>query len=85
MLPCIYKQIFHISCPCCGFQRSIKYLFQGDIVNCIKMFPILFPLIITNGIIIIYYARKKKKIEKLIVFWNTLLFIVNFIYQNVFN
>ena len=42
MLPCIYKQLFGISCPLCGFQRSLLCLLQGNIFDCIKFFPPFF-------------------------------------------
>jgi hypothetical protein len=45
-LPCIFKSIFHVDCPGCGFQRSAIALLRGDIVGSWKMYPALIPMLI---------------------------------------
>ncbi|MBO5843245.1 MAG: DUF2752 domain-containing protein [Bacteroidales bacterium] len=88
MLPCIYKQLFGISCPLCGFQRSVLCLLQGDFLGSLKMFPPLFFLIIVSIITLIYYIRKKSLNSKLIKrMWITsfVLLLANVVYQNLLN
>ncbi|MBO7224813.1 MAG: DUF2752 domain-containing protein [Bacteroidales bacterium] len=86
MLPCIYKQLFGISCPLCGFQRSLVCLLQGDILGNLKMFPPFFFLVFTILISIMYYIRKRNFKSKFIKgLWVTLFafLIANAIYQNL--
>ena len=92
-IPCIFKSIFHIACPMCGFTRSIKAFLNGDIMlslhyNLLGIIGFIF--IIYNIILLIYdIIFNKKKIEKL---YNTLgkyyifiitLFIINMIINNI--
>ena len=44
MLPCLFKQTFHIDCPGCGFQRSALALFKGDWLQSFQTYPALVPI-----------------------------------------
>lgn len=86
MLPCAYKQIFGISCPLCGFQRSVKCLFNGDYIGCIKMFPPLIFMFIVMIITIATYLKKKTFDTKFVKnsWWFLLILLaMNCIYQNI--
>ena len=86
LLPCFYKQCFGISCPFCGFQRSVLALFQGHILGSIKLFPPLFPLIFLIGITIIVGSKKKTfNVPTLKYCWLVMfcILIANGVYQNV--
>lgn len=45
-LPCLFKAMFHIDCPGCGFQRSAIALLKGNIGESWKMYPALIPMLI---------------------------------------
>lgn len=47
MLPCFYKQVFGISCPGCGMQRSFIELLKGNFIASFKLYPALLPVIFT--------------------------------------
>ena len=86
MLPCISKQLFGISCPLCGFQRSLLCLLQGNIFDCIKFFPPFFFLLFTVVVSFVCYLRKKSlNFRFLKVLWICLavLLVGNAIYQNL--
>lgn len=45
-IPCFYKKYLGFECPWCGFQRALKLLLEGNIIDSVAMFPALIPLII---------------------------------------
>ena len=51
LFPCLYKSIFGIDCPMCGFQRASLMVLKGDLKGSFKMYPPLLPCII-----LIFYA-----------------------------
>lgn len=86
MLPCIYKQLFGISCPLCGFQRSLVCLLQGDIIGSLEMFPPLFLLLFMIVFYLISFLRKQKvnsKVEKILWIIVGISLIANAVYQNI--
>ncbi|WP_462221753.1 DUF2752 domain-containing protein [Ferruginibacter sp.] len=44
-LPCLFKTAFHFDCPGCGMQRSCIALLRGDILQSLKFYPALIPVI----------------------------------------
>ena len=85
-LPCAYKQFFGISCPMCGFQRSLLLLLNGDIEQSVIMFPPLIPLLIVIGITIMDYIRHKTLHKTYIkTLWIIILglLLLNGVYQNL--
>ncbi|MCR4664711.1 MAG: DUF2752 domain-containing protein [Paludibacteraceae bacterium] len=85
LLPCAYKQIFGVSCPLCGFQRSIILLLQGHVWESVCRFPplpILFLLLIITmySVITKQYTVLQNKLLWSIVFFSL---IANCIYQNI--
>lgn len=56
-IPCISKTIFHISCPGCGYTRSLLSVLRLDFVNAWNyhplfwLFPILVILFFKDGVI----------------------------------
>jgi hypothetical protein len=44
MLPCLFKQTFHMDCPGCGFQRSAAALLKGDWLLSFQTYPALVPI-----------------------------------------
>lgn len=42
---CSFKNNFHIQCPGCGFQRSFIALIEGDLLDSLKLYPALIPML----------------------------------------
>ena len=56
-VPCLFKFMFHISCPMCGITRSIKALLDGDILLSLHynlLGIVIFIFIIFNFIVFLY-------------------------------
>jgi Protein of unknown function (DUF2752) len=52
-LPCLIKATFHVECPGCGLQRSFIALLQGNVLQSLKFYPALLPLLILISIMFI--------------------------------
>ena len=66
MLPCQYKQIFGISCPMCGFQRSFIELLKGNFYESFTIYPAMLPIIITVVVTIVFYIYNRQKLKKVV-------------------
>lgn len=85
MLPCAYKQMFGISCPMCGFQRSLISLLRGDVLGCIVQFPpiVVWVLTIIACIVLSVKHMMTKKVVWILVIVNLAAFAFNWVYQNI--
>ena len=84
LLPCAYKQLFGISCPMCGFQRSVLLSAQGRVGDSIMMFPPMVALVVAS----VYYAflllrGKSLKGHRWIWIFVFTMFAFNLVYQNI--
>ncbi|MDO5760037.1 MAG: DUF2752 domain-containing protein, partial [Bacteroidota bacterium] len=85
MLPCIYHKLFGISCPLCGFQRSLEALVCGEIKKSVYLFPPIFYVFFMVIISVITYYKHKTlntKAMKISSFILLILLALNCIYQN---
>lgn len=88
MLPCFYKQVFGISCPLCGGQRSVLLLLEGRFWESMKMFPPLMPLMITLVLVLALSWRKSRLGSLLIrgaLVVDAAFLLFNLLYQNIVN
>ncbi|MGB0165313.1 MAG: DUF2752 domain-containing protein [Luteibaculum sp.] len=58
MLPCSFKSAFGVECPGCGLQRSVLAFFQGDFLKSWELFPALFPILFTLGLLLLHLRFK---------------------------
>lgn len=68
MVTCHWKSTFGVSCPGCGFQRSIDLLFQGEFWESFLRFPATLALLITALLTIIHLIYKLRRGPRMIVF-----------------
>ncbi|MEG1737220.1 MAG: DUF2752 domain-containing protein [Odoribacter sp.] len=45
-LPCLFKAIFGVRCPVCGFQTAILALLRGDWITSLNAWSPLLPLMV---------------------------------------
>ena len=85
LLPCFYKQVFGVSCPLCGGQRSVILLCEGRFWESMRMFPPLLPLAITLLMVCFWkftgLLSKKAILIALVV--DAILLLFNMVYQNM--
>lgn len=46
LVPCLFKNFFHIECPGCGLQRSVLELLKGNVASSVGFYPALIPMLI---------------------------------------
>lgn len=87
MFPCFYKKAFGVSCPMCGFQRSVIELLKGNFLESIHQFPALIPLLITVVVFLVlkFLQRPSLKvtIQALLLFDLTIM-ILTCVYKNIY-
>jgi hypothetical protein len=89
MLPCAWKQFLGISCPMCGFQRSVIKLLEGDLAGSFPAFP---PLTVFAASLIYIAALRLIHLKnhttlnapkiKVLAIINIAALVFNFFYQN---
>ena len=86
LLPCAYKQLFNMSCPLCGTQRAILFLFRGDFSAACLQFPPLIIFVILL-IFLVFVEISKRKINIKTINYCIVIFLVslaaNMVYQNI--
>ena len=65
-LPCLFREIFGIICPGCGFQRALLLLLRGEVGEAFCVWPGLLPLGVFIVLIIVRIAGIKKISERLL-------------------
>lgn len=87
MFPCFYKQAFGISCPMCGFQRSVLELLKGNIWGSIILFPALLPLLITSLVFVVLKLKKKQKSKvavQVMLLFDFMIMALTCVYKNIY-
>jgi Protein of unknown function (DUF2752) len=67
-LPCLFKTAFHFDCPGCGLQRSAIALLRGNILQSLKYYPALIPILLFFVFLLLnnrFWISKSSKITKL--------------------
>jgi len=70
-----------MDCLTCGFQRSIKLLFEGNFVDSVLLFPAAIPLLITFILLFAHLFFKLKRGTQYILYtfsFSALLILINF-------
>lgn len=79
LLTCPYKKHFHIQCPGCGFQRSFISLLEGHLLESLKLYPALIPLLSVWTLLILHLIFKFRRgafiIKYLFLFCALIIFI----------
>lgn len=80
-LPCLFREIFGIICPGCGFQRALLLLLRGEVGEAFCVWSGLLPLGVFIVLIIVRIAGIKN-IGKTIKKYGFCLFTndINFIF-----
>lgn len=77
-LPCIFRMMFHVDCPGCGFQRSLLALLRGDIYNSIRLYPGLLPMLLFFTFLLADRKFRFRHSNKLTRFGLAFIFIIIF-------
>jgi hypothetical protein len=82
--PCFFKEHFGIDCPGCGLQRSFIELLKGNLIESIRLYPALIPIIIMFLFLCLHIMLKFKNgalVLKYMFITNMSLIFVHYIYK----
>lgn len=83
-LPCLFKSITHFDCPGCGIQRSFIFLLKGNILQSVRMYPALIPIILLFTFLLLHLIVKIKNgqlVLKYTYIFCVTLIMVSYIYK----
>ena len=67
---CLFLKYVGYECPGCGLQRSFTALLHGEVVESIKLYPALIPMILMFGYMTLHLRFQFKKGGKVLRFWS---------------
>jgi hypothetical protein len=83
LVSCSFQNSFHIQCPGCGFQRSFIALIEGNLIDSLRLYPALIPMLSLWLILILHLIFKFRNgafiIKYLFLFCALIIFISYFI------
>lgn len=87
-IPCLYKTLFGIECPGCGTQRALIELLKGNVVQSIKTWPALLPVMFMLVYLVLFLVFRFKnglKILKISFIINAAIILANYVYKFAFH
>ncbi|MCB0821089.1 MAG: DUF2752 domain-containing protein [Bacteroidales bacterium] len=60
-LPCYYKQLLGIECLGCGMQTAFILLLKGELIESLKTYPALIPVMFLFSFLILHIIFKFRK------------------------
>lgn len=82
--PCFWKKHFGLECFGCGMQRSVIELLKGNIIESIKLYPALIPMIFLFVFLFLHVLYKYKNgalILKISFIFTVIIIVTNYIFK----
>ncbi|MCE5250266.1 DUF2752 domain-containing protein [bacterium] len=64
-IPCLWRLVFGMDCPCCGLSRADALLFRGHFLDAVRMNWLIIPVVLvffyyfTETVVNQYHMRRK--------------------------
>lgn len=84
LLPCPTKYFFGMECPGCGMQRAIIELLRGNLVDSIKLYPPLIPMLLMLVVLVINLKVNSAVWQKVLKYFfvaNVAIILINYIFK----
>ena len=84
LLPCPTKYFFGVECPGCGMQRAIIELLRGNLIESIKLYPPLIPILLMLVVLIINLKVNSAVWQKVLKYFfiaNVAIILINYIFK----
>ncbi len=84
MMPCLFRLLFHVECPGCGFQRSLLLLLRGEFSKSIHLYWATIPVLLLFSFCLLHLKFNIKYGAGIMVFlYGTIsvLIISHYIYK----
>ncbi|OFX60029.1 MAG: hypothetical protein A2046_02280 [Bacteroidetes bacterium GWA2_30_7] len=86
--PCFWKKHFGVECFGCGMQRSFVELLKGNIIESLKLYPALIPIIFLFSFLFLHVIFKYKNgafILKISFIFTIIIIVTNFIFKLIYS
>lgn len=81
---CTWKSRFGVDCPGCGMQSAFIELLKGHLVESVRIYPALIPMIILIAFValhLFFNFRRGTLIIKILFIFTTLIVFIHFMYK----
>jgi hypothetical protein len=82
--PCSWKSTFGVECPGCGMQSAFIELLKSHLVECIRIYPALIPMLalfIFLALHLIFNFRKGALTIKILFIFTASVMFIHFFYK----
>ncbi len=86
-LPCFYKHFLGIECPGCGMQTAFILLLKGNILESLKAYPAMLPIVFMVNFLILHLLfdfRKGASILKFSFIFTVVILVINYAVKLIF-
>jgi hypothetical protein len=86
LLACPMKYFFGADCPGCGMQRSLIELMKGNIAESFRLYPALFPVLITLVLLFVHLKYKLNRGAQFIQYsfgFSVLVIVTSFVIKQI--
>jgi len=84
--PCSWKSRFGIECPGCGMQTALIELLKGHLLESIRTYPALIPmmiLLVFLALHLLFNFRKGALIIKILFIFTLCIMFIHFIFRTI--
>jgi len=81
---CPIQEHLGVHCPGCGFQSSLIALLKGNLIDSIKIYPALLPILATISLLLVHLKFRfywGKKGVKILFTLSVILILFNYFYK----
>jgi hypothetical protein len=83
-LPCLYEKYLGVPCPGCGMQTALIHLLRGQVLESLRTYPPLIPLLMVMAFLIFHLIFRFKSgtvIIKVSVIITASIMAINYIFH----
>ncbi len=85
---CSWKKWLGIECPGCGMQRAFIELLKGNLIESIRIFPALLPILVMLAFLVLHLAFRFPKgafILKILFIFTTSILVISYVFKLFMN
>lgn len=86
LLPCPSKYFLGMDCPGCGMQRSVIEMLKGNVVESLKMYPGMLPMVFTMVLLAFHLKYRFENGARWLLYsysFSAVIVVVSFIIKQV--
>jgi hypothetical protein len=76
LLPCAYKSVFGFDCPICGFQRALLLFFKGNLLESLKTYLPLLPILFLILLFVLHLLNKQLMKREFLNYFSAIVLVI---------